>query len=320
LLAFDQGRVEEAQALFNAALVLHREAGDLQYEGTTLGNLGNLVRRLNRNPEAIALYEQALGLQRGLGNRRMEGVLLGNLGVVYQTQARLPEAQTFYGQALAIGQALGYLSLQAAMTGNLATLLYAQDRLAEAVPLCEQAIAIYRQTGEKPQEGHTLVNLADLLLENGRPEEARQAFERALKIHREIGSWRNEAICQVQLARLMRICGEDLREAEQRVCEASERFLQFQDSYELLLCLLEQAHQALSAGKTAQPFLSCFEQTAAETRLEPGNALWPQVEQAREAQAAFAAGEPQRLFRGELIERLPAGLRRWLRETGQLAL
>ena len=36
------------------------------------------------------------------------------------------------------------------------------------------------------------------------------------------------------------------------------------------------------------------------------------------AQAAFTAGEHHRLFRGELIEELPEGLRRWLVENGHL--
>jgi hypothetical protein len=39
----------------------------------------------------------------------------------------------------------------------------------------------------------------------------------------------------------------------------------------------------------------------------------------RQSIAAFDAGTQERLFRGELLEQLPEGLRRWLVEHGHLA-
>jgi hypothetical protein len=50
--------------------------------------------------------------------------------------------------------------------------------------------------------------------------------------------------------------------------------------------------------------------------LEPESLLSKSITRLRLAQAAFEAGQP--LFRGEREDDLPAGLRRWLDEMGQL--
>jgi tetratricopeptide (TPR) repeat protein len=48
----EQGRTEDARALFEAALVIHRQAGDHRWEGIVLGNLGSLHLQEGRIAEA----------------------------------------------------------------------------------------------------------------------------------------------------------------------------------------------------------------------------------------------------------------------------
>lgn len=55
-----------------------------------------------------------------------------------------------------------------------------------------------------------------------------------------------------------------------------------------------------------------------ELNFAAGSDLNGILEKLRRAQEAFEAGEHHRLFRGELIEDLPAGLRRRFIETGEL--
>jgi hypothetical protein len=50
-------------------------------------------------------------------------------------------------------------------------------------------------------------------------------------------------------------------------------------------------------------------------RREPRSDVAQALGRLERAQQAFEAGEHGRLFQGELVEDIPEGLRRWLKET-----
>src|SRR5262249_10298056 len=86
----------------------------------------------------------------------------------------------------------------------------------------------------------------------------------------------------------------------------------------LALCPCEQGPQSLGRGASGQTFLQEAGTLATELGVQSGSELRRALGQLRRAQQAFEAGEHHRLFRGELIEDLPEGLRRRLVETAEL--
>jgi tetratricopeptide (TPR) repeat protein len=65
------------------ALAAARQLKHREYEGASLGNLGNAYADLGETRRAIQFFEQHLTIARELGNRRSEGTALGNLGLAF---------------------------------------------------------------------------------------------------------------------------------------------------------------------------------------------------------------------------------------------
>ncbi|HEY2187857.1 MAG TPA: tetratricopeptide repeat protein, partial [Caldimonas sp.] len=92
LLHLVQGRLDEAIAASNAALVLARELGHVRVESIVLCNLGIVLERLGRSDDAQAKFEAALRIVRAKGDQRMEGQFLGYLGLLHARQGRFTDA------------------------------------------------------------------------------------------------------------------------------------------------------------------------------------------------------------------------------------
>ncbi|MBE9542653.1 MAG: tetratricopeptide repeat-containing protein, partial [Proteobacteria bacterium] len=77
-------------------LVIAKEIGDKQGEGTDLGNLGNAYSDLGQIEKAIEYHKQALVIRREIGDRRGEGTSLNNLGVALKENKRYYETLACY--------------------------------------------------------------------------------------------------------------------------------------------------------------------------------------------------------------------------------
>src|SRR5438876_908987 len=75
-----EGNESEQQQFYERALLINREVGDRQGEGSTLNNLGRVFDDLGEHTKAKAVFEQALYIFRELGRLRGEGWTLNNLG------------------------------------------------------------------------------------------------------------------------------------------------------------------------------------------------------------------------------------------------
>jgi len=185
---YSLGRIAEAIAYYEQALVIAREIGDRRGEGANLGNLGIAYSDLGRIAEAIAYTEQALTIAREIGDRRNEGTWLGNLGPAYRALGRIAEALDFYQQALTIAREIGDRQVEGNCLGNLGNAYYSLGRIAEAIAYTEQALVIAREIGDRRGEGNRLGNLGSAYYSLGRIAEAIAYYEQALAIAREIGN------------------------------------------------------------------------------------------------------------------------------------
>jgi tetratricopeptide (TPR) repeat protein len=134
-------------AVWEAALVAARRAGDTAAEGRALANLGMAYRELRRFEEAIGCHQDALAIFRETGDRYSEGRTLNNLGVAYRQLRRFEEAITCY----------------------------------------EQDIAICRETGDRYGEGETLINLGNVHEDMRQPNRAAACWRDAAAAMRDAG-------------------------------------------------------------------------------------------------------------------------------------
>lgn len=101
------GRVENARAHYEQALMLAREAESLWHEGKALQCLARLHRDQGRADLARSFFEHALFNARKMGNRGDESSILTDFALLYEQQGHPREATVLKEQALAIARDMG---------------------------------------------------------------------------------------------------------------------------------------------------------------------------------------------------------------------
>jgi tetratricopeptide (TPR) repeat protein len=90
----DQGKVDEAIALYEESLVIERTIGDAHGIAATLHQIANVYINQGKVDEAIALYEESLAIKRSIGDAHGIAATLAMLARV------LAEHQQDFGTAI----------------------------------------------------------------------------------------------------------------------------------------------------------------------------------------------------------------------------
>jgi predicted ATPase/DNA-binding CsgD family transcriptional regulator/Tfp pilus assembly protein PilF len=98
--AEDEGRFEEAEALFTDALRHFRAHGMASWVGFALNDLGHLDYQRGDVARAAVRFEEALDIFRATGNAFGPGIVLSNLGKVARRQGDYPRAATLFTESL----------------------------------------------------------------------------------------------------------------------------------------------------------------------------------------------------------------------------
>jgi hypothetical protein len=160
-----------------------------------------------------------------------------------------------------------------------------------------------------------MFNLAEVLLHAGRSEESRGLYEQGLAVVREIGGRSLEGWPLVRMAGLERRVNGKPGKAARLLAEAGRLFAESGDWLGLYVCHCERGHRSLASGRSAREPLRRARRMVEQLGCTPESWLSAALGRLERAQAAFEAGRP--LYRGELWEDLPAGLRQWLQERGE---
>jgi tetratricopeptide (TPR) repeat protein len=105
-LAYDRGRNEEAEALWQRALTL--AGSDPAAVARCEIGLATRYLRSGDPDRARALLEQALVTSRSSGDRILEGRVLNNIGLVHSWAGRHAQALQYYRAALELREGIGY--------------------------------------------------------------------------------------------------------------------------------------------------------------------------------------------------------------------
>ncbi|KAJ5365664.1 Disease resistance protein [Penicillium concentricum] len=185
----DQGRFQEAEAMYERALEGYEKAWGREHMSTldTVNNLGTIYENQGRLQEAEAMYERALeGCEKAWGREHTSTLgTVSNLGILYKEQGRLQEAEAMYERALeGCEKAWGREHTSTLGTvSNLGILYKEQGRLQEAEAMYERALKGYEKAWGREHTStlDTVSNLGILYKEQGRLQEAEAMYERALE-------------------------------------------------------------------------------------------------------------------------------------------
>ncbi len=112
-VAFEQGRLEDAERCFGEALELARVVDDTRMAANASNNLASVAHLRNRPDLALSLYRTALLAYQRLGDRRGTAQTYHNLGLTFRQQRDWMDAEAAALQAVRHAEEVGEGSLMA---------------------------------------------------------------------------------------------------------------------------------------------------------------------------------------------------------------
>jgi tetratricopeptide (TPR) repeat protein len=106
-IAFEQGRLKEADRCFGEALELARSLQDTRMAAHASNNLASVAHLQNRPEEALSLYRAALLAYQRLGDRRGTSQTYHNLGLVFRQQRDWEDADAAALEAVRHAEVVG---------------------------------------------------------------------------------------------------------------------------------------------------------------------------------------------------------------------
>jgi LuxR family transcriptional regulator, maltose regulon positive regulatory protein len=105
------GKCDETRTLYERALAIWRQAGDLSWQATLLNNLGSLHQQQGEYEQAVQVFDEGLLCAERSGNKRMQGLISLSLGDLYTEVEDFEIAEKNYQRATDLIQRLGELFL-----------------------------------------------------------------------------------------------------------------------------------------------------------------------------------------------------------------
>jgi Tfp pilus assembly protein PilF len=167
-----QGKLQEAMALFEQSLRTKRELGDLRGVAATQHAMAKVLSQQGKAQEAMALFEQSLRTTQELGDVRSVAVTQQAMADVLSQQGKLQEAMALYEQSLRTMRELGDLREVAVTQSAMADVLSQQGKAQEAIAFYEQSLRTKRELGDLRVVAVTQANFCQLLLQQGEHDRA----------------------------------------------------------------------------------------------------------------------------------------------------
>ena len=178
-----QNDFEQAEAIYNEAVVLARQFNNRDDLGVALQGLGEIAQFRGDYPRARALYSESLALYRDIENTRGMGWALDRLGNLTLEQGLLDEASTFFTRSLAIFETQEYQEGIAHARAKLGLIAFEEQRYADAAQLFEASLGYLRSPNPDWHYAWLTDYLGQAVLGLGDVPRAADLFRQSLKIH-----------------------------------------------------------------------------------------------------------------------------------------
>jgi len=193
-LIYDQlGELQKYIELEERGLLLAREMGNREHEGSALNNIGNGYKTFGDYEKAILNLTQALDIQRETNDKSGEAIVLNNLGGCYLLQGNLQKAGELYQQSIILRRAVKDRRGEGNVLNNLGQVYAQSGDAAKAVEYLQQALAVRRELADKTGEAITLRNLARVYWTAGDKAKGIEHFEQSNALAIKLGDRRVQA-------------------------------------------------------------------------------------------------------------------------------
>jgi len=222
-IAFERGRIEDAERYFEEAGTLAGRLGDTLLEARVCNNLASVAHLLGDSDRAVNLYRRAILAYQRLGDRRGAAETYHNLGMVFRLQGAWAEAEAATGHATRHAEQAAEAWLLGLTLAGRAELLIAEGDTSVARPLLETAERHARQGDDRLGVGEIERIRSYLALTAHDGQGALTHARTGATIGREMGAPLLEAECLAMAARAAAAL-ERTEDTAAAVAEARARF------------------------------------------------------------------------------------------------
>lgn len=202
------GQNRHALALYEQALEIDQELGDVQGVAITQSAMADVLMQLGKPKEALELHEQALRTLQGLEDVSDAAATQYWMADALYERGKPQEAMALYEQALQTHQELGDMRSVAVTQHAIADLMAELGQPREAIALLEQVLQTEQELGEMREVAVTQHAMADAMVRLGQLQEAMVLYKQALHTYQEVGDVRSETVVEHAIANVLRYLGK----------------------------------------------------------------------------------------------------------------
>ncbi|MBX3693362.1 tetratricopeptide repeat protein [Dokdonella sp.] len=208
ILAWREGRLDDAQALITSAAALFNGDNDGLRRAAVEGNLGSLAALRGNFDDAEAALRRSLSAFEQAGQQAEIARVSKNLGILALDRGRHDEAAAWITRSLEIRQALGQEHDLAQSLAAMASIDMARDRPVAAQASYARAAAIFELHRDPLLESDTLARLGNALVAQGRLTDAQAAISRSLAAARSADNAAALCLAHLKLTWIARLRGD----------------------------------------------------------------------------------------------------------------
>lgn len=180
--------LDKALGVIDDALVLAKEIGATNMQGTLYLNRGNMNSRSGKLEPAVEAYQQALKMGQDSGLVGLQATALNNLGDTYLIRKDYAKAEALARRAMAKFQEAGELGGVATAQSNLGFSLMGQGRIKEGAAEVQSALKFMHESSARADEESILEELARMYAQAGLHREAYDTVREQQKIAKDLFS------------------------------------------------------------------------------------------------------------------------------------
>lgn len=162
LALFRLGQMKQSTDMLQSSLSLAIKLDDSQTIPVVQSELGFTRRAIGDNETARALYEKALAIWKERGNLTWQATLLNSLGVLHHAQGEYEQAAISFEQGLECARRSGYQHIEALLLTSLGDLYAELGEIEIARHAYEKAEDIARQTADQFLLTYSLLSQAGI--------------------------------------------------------------------------------------------------------------------------------------------------------------
>jgi predicted ATPase/Tfp pilus assembly protein PilF len=248
LIGLDTGDLEEAERHCRHGLEIRRGLGDEASIAASLNTLGGILQFGGRNEEAAQLLAESVEIRRALGDEAGVSVSIGNLALVARDRGDLDGAEAMLQESIATRERHGDRQRVAVVRHNLALVRFDRGELDRAAEELDAAIEIARELGHRSEVANAMSDLGFVTAAAGDRERAARLQLDALALADRIGSPGIVAQSIDGIAGLVALDGRALEAAR---LWAAAQTIRRETHYHLLLADRRRVDREIAAARGA---------------------------------------------------------------------